>query len=422
MEKNSVLNHNILAEQVAIEFAVPKLIAAYIQDNIRSVVAAEVVIDGKSLSWLQEALQELLRVQTMLRSSIKFKNGSAFFQLHRLPDKIMVWCTDLSQQSPTAAAAFTEDIQKALNKDMAGRKFDGGVLFNIAILKLDLRRIKIVFALSHLIADHEAVRILQGFFKCYGTPQYAEFKKHSAQYSEYAKVLSEQTDKCIREYKRTKGYLKLKSSVLGFYRNYPRAKPMHFSCGYVIECQLTPSTGHPIGKALSLILPSTAALFGLRHIPLRILLNNRSFGDMRYYNTLGDMHDILPILLDSRNNHPRELSAVFESYYTSKTADHINYTEMARRDRELHDVFYTPISVNMVNDFQLPQIKRIMAGTKEIPGVPCPVTVFQLDEKMLIFFPAGFSKSAVKTIRKILKDVHGSKIYKADRSQIQPAD
>lgn len=287
-----------------------------------------------------------------------------------------------------------------------------GILFEIAVVKLDLRRIKVIFALSHLIADHEAIRIVQSFFNTFGTKKYGEFEKYAAPYAEYAEILRGQTDTCIRRHKKTGPYVKLKRSVLGFYRRFPRATPMHFSDGDIIECRTDTDKIHPIGKALRLILPLAAAQFRIRHVPLRILLNNRSFGDMKFYNTLGDMHDILPMLLDSQITDPEKLHDAFLSNYAYKTDNRLNYTEMARRDIELHDVFYTPISVNLINDVPWNRIRKIIAGTREIPGVPYPATVFPIDGKMLVFFPGGFSNRVIPVIKRELKGEPGIKIYK----------
>lgn len=400
---NEALNDAVRCAPVISEFPAPRIIATYIADKLQSVLLAELDVEGKSPAFVQGAFMELLRGFGVLRSTIAVKDGATVFREHAPLSSAPDFILNLSRQTTHDADAITGQVREKLRGMVNNRSYYGNLLFACAALQINLRKTKVVFALSHLIADQEAVRILRQFFENFGTPQFAEMQKFAAPYSDYARAITAQGSKSIAATKKTAFYRDLKRAVTGFYDRFPRKESIQFSAGYAIELEIGRGGKHPIGQALNVIVPVLSELFSVKAVPLRILLNNRSSADMRYYNTLGDLHDFIPMLLGPDLGGEVEAHSVFEAAYARKLRKNINYLELVLGDRELAEMFDTPISVNFSSGIPYPKVRELMSRTRKIQGVPYPVMSYSFDSRLLVFFPGGLTANAAAEIPAVLE-------------------
>lgn len=400
---NKALNDAVRRAPVISEFTAPRIIATYIADKLQSVLLAEIDIEGKPPAFVQAVLVEMFRVFGVLRSTIAAKDGATVFREHEPLSAAPAFTLDLSRHAADEVNVLTGQIREKLRGLVNDRSYYDNLLFACAFLQIDLRRTKVIFALSHLIADQEAVRILKQFFENYGTPQFEEMRKFAAPYSDYARGITGQGTKNISATKKTAFYSELKRAVTDFYDRFPRKESIQFSAGYAIELEIGRGGKHPIGQALSVIVPVLSELFAIKTVPLRILLNNRSSADMKYYNTLGDLHDFIPMLLGQGLGGALEAHSVFEAAYARKLAKRINYLELVLGDRELAEMFDTPISVNFASGVPYSRVRELLSRTRKIQGVPYPVMSYSFDSKLLIFFPGGFTAEAAAGIPGVLE-------------------
>lgn len=402
LRENDAQNEALRRGRVGLEFTAPKIISNYIANGRRSAIPVEIDLEDKNPDLIRKILSELVNAHGVLRSTIAPANGGDVFREHEAPELLPALVLDLTRHDPRGLSGRLDQVKDELCALVSGRDPHGNILFAFAEIRINLRKTRLVFALSHLISDQEAGRVIRQFFGSYGTQRFIDEQKMSGKYSEYVKRITTQTYSNAASLKTTDFYARLKRASLGFYERYARLESLSFSKSYVVECRTDPGSKHPIGKALSVIVPAAAALFALRDVPLRILLNNRSFGDMDYYNTLGDLHDSMPMVLDS-GLHESKLYEIFESQYAYKLRENINYLELGLGDKELTDSFDTPISVNFSEGITYEKIKKLLPGTRKVHGIPYPVMVFNLGTKLLVFFPGGFSEAAAAELSGILK-------------------
>lgn len=251
---------------------------------------------------LEQVVKYVIRVNPMLRSTLKISSQRSIISEYQCPDKITIPVMDLSEVPKEAIPCYLNEIQinyRIYNEDHC---YEGKDLSNfIVVVKVNQRSNKLFMGCSHLIFDGisqelfcnyindmycKKAEISHGSNKKYGYQDYVEqIKKGPA-----APSLAEIADK-----------LKLPQFCDAMHRLQKILEETEIEL-VNYECDLTHRTENIVKNDLlelsnTIYEKALEFIFKKEAIPVFIICMGRKLENMNFYQYIGEFIDIVPIMI-----------------------------------------------------------------------------------------------------------------------------
>jgi hypothetical protein len=199
----------------------------------------------------------------------------------------------------------------------------------------------------------------------------------------------------INKFKATDEYNRFKRAALNLQKIYKKGDQIIFSDAYTFEYYIDTNENtikSPLGYGLYIGAKVCSIQFGIKKVPIKVLNNIRSFGGSKFFNTIGDMHDEVPIIFDlEENNCPEKCHDTWISRYEQYAKEKLHFVSMGHSDKEMADFFlYSPIDINYLGEITQEEEIAILRSIQIIPHVPYPINVYSIgNNKIGIIFING---------------------------------
>ncbi|MET1255508.1 beta-ketoacyl synthase N-terminal-like domain-containing protein [Aliikangiella maris] len=278
------------------------------------------------LELLNKSVTKIINNQGLLRSSLARNYNGLYWEQHERTSRVNLPYIDISQ--------FNEDSKQAIVEKLMSQEYEtdfdaeNTVLYHVIVIRLDYKRINILFNLDHSIFDNMSGQVMQRhILDDYDARLMAEYQpsaqSHIKSYDFYlenlnkgpqgiteekliqlfelnqfnqAKLAIEQ--KIIQSKNEITANTKLKNKNQFKYWQYKITLPS--INGYEEEdlaWQITTA-----GLSYSL-----ARYFGQAEIPMKLLYQGRKYHDISFFDTLGLFIDVVPLLIDTTEKNPTSL-------------------------------------------------------------------------------------------------------------------
>jgi len=183
------------------------------------------------------------------------------------------------------------------------------LLFNIAVIRLNLQAFKLLLSINHIISDAKANEVLKKYYTEY-------FKSHRynisnrLKYKDYLHYLSGISgEDSINQFKNCHEYKDFKKNVLAFREKYKIGNNLRFSHDvFIIQYYNDPALHRDyIQISFFIAVKIIKIIFNLNQIPIKFLSNKRIIGDLNFMNSLGIFQDYLLLLIDAEENSYRQM-------------------------------------------------------------------------------------------------------------------
>ena len=403
--KNDIeeLHSNIKSRKIKKKYYCGGLIEWYLDMNFRAILPFAIYINNvPDTKRVEHAVVDLLNTQTLLKSFLIKENGKYKFAEVETLENLKLPIIDFSLYSidltnANVAGLFFNIIHKA----MAAQKPLGNILFSVVVFKLNLKDYILLFMLDHRISDNESGRILQNYFDNCFKPIYSPKDKIELTVDKSYKqfiheyMIPSTTTMKINKFKATDEYNRFKRAALNLQKIYKKGDQIIFSDAYTFEYYIDTNENtikSPLGYGLYIGAKVCSIQFGIKKVPIKVLNNIRSFGGSKFFNTIGDMHDEVPIIFDlEENNCPEKCHDTWISRYEQYAKEKLHFVSMGHSDKEMADFFlYSPIDINYLGEITQEEEIAILRSIQIIPHVPYPINVYSIgNNKIGIIFING---------------------------------
>lgn len=244
-----------------------------------------------------QAILKLIEVQSLLRSSVRKKDGGFAWYEHGFSENIPIPFIDLAGYE----IGFGKQFEKAVLSLYFGRNYFslGRLAYSIFLIKNNLREYTVVFPCSHSVFDAMSDEVIQRSLHTY----YEKIKRNEpitseSGYDEYILQIKKGPQQIseaelialfeLEDYKRS--LLALKKSL----RKNKSLDCLEFSIN-AKEINLH----RPWEFSFSLFVSLCARYFQMTKIPLQTIYYGRHYQNRYYFDLVGEFLDIVPLLIDT---------------------------------------------------------------------------------------------------------------------------
>ncbi len=366
---------------------------------------------------LEQAVVTLLNVQPLLRSCLAEENEEYKFVEFGKLLRLRLPLFDFSHYyfEKISTNNITKFFVARLRKMMAAQNPVKNILFTFVLLKLNLKDYILIFMVDHIISDNHGNRILQNYFeqKSYHNDNF-KLQKNSDYKNFISEYMIPSAVPGTREhFKMSDDYTRYRDAVARLQKIYPKGKQIIFSDRYTLEYYIENNNSQkitPLGYALYICANVCSILFDSRKIPIKVLSNIRNFGGSKYYYTIGDMHDEVPILFDvETDNSPGKCYQTWNLTYEKYINKKRHFISMGYPDPEMSRyVLHSPIDLNYLGEITPGEEIERLNTIKPIPHVSYPVPVYSVSvNKLGMVFSHGMRTEKIKKIEAFLDKLKG---------------
>jgi hypothetical protein len=225
----------------------------------------------------------------------------------------------------------------------------------------------------------------------------------------------------INKFKATDEYKRFKQEVLNLKKIYKKGKQIILSDAYTFEYYIDTNENtikSPLGYGLYICAKVCSIQFDIKKVPIKVLNNIRSFGGSKFFDTIGDMHDEVPVLFDlDENNCPEKCHNTWISMYEKYANEKLHFVSMGHSDKDMADFFlYSPIDINYLGDITHEEEIAIFSSIKMIPHVPYPINVYSVGiNKIGIIFINGIKNNKKDKLKIFFDSLVGRYELKAQK-------
>jgi fengycin family lipopeptide synthetase D len=420
--KNDIedLHSDIKSKKTARKYYCGGLINWYLDINFRAILPFAIYINNvPDTKRIEHGIVDLLNTQTLLKSFLIKENGKYKFAEVETLENLKLPIIDFSFYSIDLTNANVAGLFfNIIHKTMTRQKPLGNILFSVVIFKLNLKDYILLFMLDHRISDNESGRILQNYFDNYFKPIYdckdnielpgdKSYKKFIDEY-----MINPSIDERACKFKASVNYKQYKNEVINLQKFYTNQKQIILSPTYIFDYFINANdidNTIPLGYVLYITVNICGIMFDIKNIPIKILNNIRTSGASKYYNTIGDMHDEVPILF-CIDDIDSPIKFYYKWLHTNETysKEKIHFVNMGHTDKEMSDfLLYSPISMNYHGELN-PEKEIIVNSISGVPHVPYPLNgYFNGKNKIRIIFYNGIMVEKISKIKFFFKNLNG---------------
>ncbi len=420
----------IISGRIIDEYNCGGLISRYLDSEFRSLIPFIVLIhDEWNLEKLAKAATDFINSQSLLRSILIKENNRYRFAEYAGVEDLKLPILDLSDYvleiPPVELLKFMVNFIKGV---MISKSPLETVLFYAVIIKFNLREHLVLFLLDHKISDNESNRILQHYFEktlknkntdgLYARIDPDEKRCYKNFIKEY--MLPSAKAENILRFKAGNEYRAFKEEVNRLWNHFPEGKPIVFSGPFIIEFFLKKEKKiiPALGYVLYICTGVFRILFEIERIPLTILRNIRTYGGSIYYDIIGDMHDDIPVLFESKpSTTPGKCYRHWCRNYKKYADRELHFASMGYHDREIYRyILKNPIQLNYLGAISMHDEHIKLTSLKTVPHISYPNHAYSVDDKKIgIIIYNGLRVEKLSVIHSFLNGLPGEyTIYEAD--------
>lgn len=321
-------------------------------------VAVDVSRYGATRDQLERCIRDLLDIQPLLRSTIRTDGAEPVFEEPAGTADFFIPEVSVDGEGASATGLITQLSSAAADWLRATVKPSSPQFCCLLILNGGAYS-KMLFGFTHKIVDAEIYRIMDGYFRLYFGKKLSAGKisRIMRPYREFAlEAFSSLRPEVLARYKGSAEYARFSSAVSAVKYAVETADRSGWTrCARVIV-DLEPwvskmDSRYPLGFVLLASARIMSRIFGQREVPMRVLWNNRQFSNLKYANTIGDLHDKIPVLVNADKDDCLSAARDFYAAAEHKLKEGFHYIYMLRRDMEARaSVFPCPCSLNYLGE------------------------------------------------------------------------
>ena len=359
MQRASLLKE-ISAGKALSRYPVGGIIEWYLENPTPSTL--EVVVDvaqyGATKDQLKRCIRDLLDIQPLLRSTIQMDGAEPVFEEPAAIADFFVPEVSVDGD-PASVPWLISELSCAVAGWLRATVKPSNPQFCCLLILSKGAYSKVLFSFTHKIADAEISRIMDGYFRLYLGKKMSPGKisRLMRAYREFAlETFSSLRPAVLARYKGSGEYAEFSSAVSAVKSAVEATDHSGWArCARVIvdlDSQASKmDSRYPFGFVLLASAKIMSRIFGQRKIPMRVLWNNRQFSNLKYSNTIGDLHDKIPVLVDAETDDCLSVAKDFYAAAEHKLKEGFHYIYMLRRDMEARaSVFPCPCSLNYLGE------------------------------------------------------------------------
>ncbi len=387
----------------------------FVARKIRSVIMTRIRFDsGVPVKKVSESLNVLIQKQGLLRSLLVPKGEGFVFREYEKATAPLLPEMDLSAYKPKAQEAIIHEFLQWVREDVIDAQPLNHQLFNAVYVKLNELDSILIFALDHIIADHDSVRVLKYHFRmlnaAFASGMEPSYPYEAESFRSYAEMTwGGDARPLIEAFKRCEEYQDFRFRVHALDMG-SESRARIFSEPYHLQMAVPKETlgNQAMGYCLAVGVFALTRLFSTTHVPLRVLTNRRICRGLSFYNTIGDFHDSLPVVFHGEAISPETASQTLRAVERSYSNGGFNISRMGEDPEIYKAVFKSPFNFNFVGAITARQEAESIANARVLPFVSYPLFGYQNASGPGMIFFHGLDDGTRADLEDFLRGLPGS--------------
>ncbi len=398
--------------------SVPRLIAHYIKHDFRPCIFIDMELKYVEESEVVSRISRVITSSDLMCGLIdESDSGEWRFSFYTQKEFVRIPSFDITNLSPNARTRIILDYRDMLQKDIETRDIRSR-LYSLSLFKSSNNSIRFIMAASHLIMDHGAVRVIESKLR-----NSSSVLTEPAPYLTYLRELEKKlTDESISKFKSEKEYLDFKQVTQNVYSRFPKGEKIQLSDQVVFDMEI--ESHNPVSIMLLCFAKMAKHSLECEKVTCRFLVSNRDLENNYYRETIADLHDFLPLLLETSLEQLDYFDAEFLSATQRRSDRFVNFLELALSDSELTNIMETNFSLNLIAEPSEDYISEVLEKPISVVDVSYPMLGLLKANNLTILFPNGLGYSAIESIVRVLDNLkvsHSVKVRNSNFSGIHYA-
>ncbi len=250
-----------------------------------------------------EAILKLIQEQSVLRTIVKSENGRITMNELERPQELRLNFIDLiAYESITKKKVIIEIVKKCFYKEYP--IFDS-LNYHFILIREDLSHYKLIFTTDHIISDNISIDLIKKrIFSYYNKQAPANSDVH---YEDYIKQIAKGPQGIdypeiiqmfnLKEFKRVFDYT---CAAINNFR-LEQKEPFQIYVPFEKLNNLNLDTIRDL--SIEIFANMCSHMFNIQQIPIAIIYHGRAYEGKKYFETLGEFADFIPILVSISSEH-----------------------------------------------------------------------------------------------------------------------
>lgn len=270
-----------------------------------------------NLDTMNEAFQSLIKEQEAMRKILVYKDGDYKTQVFQAPEKILIPMIDISIYKNTLRL----EIFSRLMKDFFLKKYDipDSLMYRVLLIKENEKDYLLLLPFSHCIFDYMSSEIIQRkistYYNCISRDK--KIKGNSdKEYRDYIQQIEKgpvnMTDKELMDRFKLRDFYDISGRLVMFCNHFNNTG--YTSIVRQIKIRNKSIKSEEMLKiSLKLVIEFFNKYFGVSKIPIWMTNYGRRYENEKYFETIGEFVDYIPILLNSKISVNRNMEYIKSS-------------------------------------------------------------------------------------------------------------
>gem|GEM_PF-1691508 len=285
------------------------------------------------------AILKLIQEQSVLRTIVKSENDCITMNELEPPDELKLNFIDLIGYDPiTKKKVITEIVKKCFYKEYP---IFNSLNYRFILIREDLSHYKLIYTADHIISDNISIDIIKKkIFNYYNKQEptnsdvhYEDYIKQIAKgpqgidYPEIIRMFS------LKEFKQVFDYT---SAAI---RNFGLKKEEPFQVYVPFEKLNNLDLDTIRDLSLAIFARMCSQIFNIRQIPISIIYHGRAYEGKKYFETLGEFVDFIPVLVTaSPGNEETGIKDELSQKIRMAESHNINFVHLIERNPEIKNL------------------------------------------------------------------------------------